>query len=147
MVFRSLCISVNKFHFYSCNFMINFESLFGCETGKQVVWFEVFAAEVVLDIAWLAKFYGFYGGFPMDLLYCWVCCCYKLFLLGYLVNDRLVRQVLEKYLPSWVLINPCWFEGQLLENNTGTRQTSWSTCGKNRCSQKFVLFFMAYQPS
>ena len=45
--------------------MVNFESL-DCEIGERVNWFEVFTAEVVLDIAWLIKFSGFFYGFPMN---------------------------------------------------------------------------------
>ena len=47
-------------------FMVNFEYLLDCETSEWVVWFDLFAAEVVFDIAWLAKCFGFYCGVSMD---------------------------------------------------------------------------------
>ena len=49
-------------------YMINFESVLNCETCEWVGLFKVFAALVVLDIAWLVKFSRFYYGFPMDYL-------------------------------------------------------------------------------
>ena len=41
------------------------------------------------------------------LLYCLACCWYLSFLWGYLINDKFVCLVIEKYLLSWGLRSKC----------------------------------------